>query len=124
MASPVRPQDVVGNTWNPKIGQDLGDGSLFTLLAIPTCLHDVMQFAGVQFVPKNGVGILSGWSTEKLADPTNWILTLPTSIPGKRVEIPINDPIDSSDQEGHWRAILGAAADFQSLVNRGEYEPA
>lgn len=106
--------------------RDLRDRSLFKLLSIPESLHDLMQFAEVQFAPKDGTGRLTVglWSQEKLSDPQSWVLTLPTNVPGKRVEIPINDPIDKDDPEGHWRAILAAAADFQSLVNRGEYEPA
>jgi hypothetical protein len=100
------------------------DSSLYKVLRIPECLHDVMTFVEVKFVPKDRVSTLSvfSWSQEKLADPTNWILTLPTNVPGKRVEIPINDPIDKEDPEGHWRAILGAAADFQALVNTGQYD--
>lgn len=100
-------------------------GSLFDLFDIPDCLRDVMCFAGVQFALKGGASIFSRaqWPVEKQKDPTNWILTLPTAKPGYRVEIPIDDPIDKNDPEGHWRAILGAAADFQYLVNSGEYEP-
>jgi hypothetical protein len=101
-------------------------GNLFKMLKIPACLHDVMEFAGVQFAPKNGDTLLklALRSHEWLSDPRNWLLTLPTNIPGKRVEIPINDPIDQSDPEGHWRAIIAAAADFQALVNTGQYNPA
>lgn len=101
-------------------------GNLLKLLKIPECLHDLMEFVGVQFAPKTGDRLLTlaTRSHEWLSDPTNWHMTLPTKIPGKRVEIPINDPIDKNDPEGHWRAILAAAADFQALVNTGQYEPA
>lgn len=114
------------NDWHTIPKPTIDDvGSVFKILKIPECLHDVMQFAGIQFAPKNRDGFLSlaARPYEWLANPTNWLLTLPTNIPGKRVEIPINDPIDKNDPEGHWRAIIGAAADFQALVNTGQYDP-
>ena len=103
---------------------DPNDGSLYKILGIPEALWDVMTFAEVKFAAKNKVGMLTiaQWPLEKQADPQSWILTLPTNIPGVRVEIPINDPIDKDDPEGHWRVILGAAADFQSMVNSGAYK--
>lgn len=93
------------------------DRSLYESLGIPECLHDLMAFAGVKFAPKSRFLI----EDNALVDPTCWILTIPCKVDGKRIEIPINDPIDKDDPEGHWRAILCAAADFQYLVNSGQY---
>lgn len=110
---------------NPALApRDTSDMSLFKSLDIPECLHALMDFAGVKFTPKGGGGVfaIAGWPAAKIGDPTNWILTMPCKIDGKRIEIPINDPIDQTDPEGHWRAIMAAAADFQYLVNSGQYE--
>lgn len=96
--------------------------NLFKLIGIPECLHDLMEFAGVQFVFKKSKTLFFAGS-EEMEKPTNWILTMPTNLGGQRVEIPINDPIDKDDPEGHWRAIIAAAADFQALVNTGQYNP-
>lgn len=113
MASPPSVKDV-----------PVDKGKIFEVLGVPECLHDVMEFAGVQFAPKTGDTLLalSMKPMEWLSDPTNWILTLPTNVPGKRVEIPINDPIDGRNPEAHWRVYLAAAADFQALVNTGQYK--
>jgi len=94
------------------------DRSLYKSLGIPECLHDLFAFAEVRFAPKPYADVL------RPDDPVCWILVMPCRTPGKRVEIPINDPIDKDDPEGHWRAILAAAADFQYLVNSGQYTPA
>lgn len=115
MASPPSVKDV-----------PVDKGKMFEVLGVPECLHDVMEFAGVQFAPKtrDTLLMLAMKPMEWLRDPTNWIMTLPCNIPGKRVEVPINEPIGGNDPEGYWRTYLAAAADFQALVNTGQYTPA
>lgn len=114
----VKPEDVLGNTWHTGC-TDLGDGSLFEILKIPPALRDLMNFVEAKFAPRKG-WIPSLASRESMANPGNWILTLPCTVPGKRVEIPLPAEIDKDDPEGHWRAILQAAADFRYLVISGD----
>ena len=102
----------------------IGDASIFRLLGVPECLHELMEFAGVRFRHKAKSGLallLSDDAYKKIGD---WIMCMPCSIHGKQVEIPLPDQISSTDPEGHWRAILAAAADFQYLINSGQYTPA
>jgi hypothetical protein len=103
-----------------KTGLEPSQLDIFHMIGVPECLHGLMEFAGVRFVYKLG-GVSFFLGSEAMMNPTNWILTLPCKVERRRVEIPINDPIDKDDPEGHWRAILGAAADFQFLVNTDQY---
>lgn len=97
---------------------DLDDGSLYKLFGIPPVLQDLMSFAGVKFRSTKPYSYV-----EAVKNTKGWIMILPCKIPGEQVEIPLPDEIDKEDPEGHWRAILGAAADFQALVNNGDYRP-
>lgn len=102
------------------------DHNLLELLGVPKELHDLCEFIELQFAHKDGflpiftkVDDFNEWRLRnKLSD---WRIILPCKLPGQRVELPLPDSIDEDDPLGHWRAILAAAADFQSLVNTGEY---
>lgn len=115
----VDPKDMIGNT-RPGAVLDSHDLSLYKRLGVPTALHDVMDFAGVQFRHRTkGVLMMLGFNTNDIESLDDWLLCMPVNIAGKRVEIPLPAMVHG---EEHWRAILAAAADFQYLVNSGQYE--
>lgn len=102
------------------------DKGLLEYFDIPAALHDLLDFIGAEFVHKDEFVpmFLANKSLVERRQATrldHWRLVLPCQVPGQRVEIPLPEVIDSSDPEGHWRAIIAAAADFQALVNTGEY---
>lgn len=99
-------------------------GALQTIcmhLGVPPALWDLFEFIGVRFRHRKArwaASMAMGW-----CERSDWILILPVKTPGHTVEIPLPAEIDKDDPEGHWRAILAAAADFQYLVNSGQYHP-
>lgn len=107
------------------------DERLLQHFGIPAELHDLLEFIGAEFAHKDAympvametltfTGSYAHWLERNRLD--HWRLVLPCKIPGQRVEIPLPEKIDATDPEGHWRAIITAAADYQALVNTGEYK--
>lgn len=94
---------------------------IYAFLGVPSALWDLFEFAGVLI--RNKKDLWPSSNMKPRVDLSEWVLVMPVKIPSHRVEIPLPAEIDKVDPEGHWRAILAAAADFQYLVNSGQYHP-
>lgn len=99
------------------------------MLGIPPALYDLLDFIDANFGRTDGRVLPVMLTAEDFkrftvrAGLAEWTLILPCRrFPNDRIEIPLPAYIDKKDPEGHWRAILAAAADFQSLVESGGYK--
>lgn len=108
------------------------DRNFLELLGVPKELYDLLEFIDARFGRTDGKAIpikltveaFKKWCDEGGGGLDKWTLVLPSRrYPDRRVEIPLPVEIDKDDPEGHWRAILAAAADFQALVETGQYDP-
>lgn len=105
------------------------DPPLLRYLCVPKTLWELFEFAQVKFGYVDGAIPVMVTAEEfgkwlektKLSD---WRIILLTKLSAFRVEVPLpEEGIDMSDPEGHWRYLLGVAADYQAQVNMGEIKP-
>lgn len=98
--------------------------SLFERLGVPEELWELMQFAGIGFrnVEVSHAAAMMGIHGDKIFDRLdNWVMVMPTQ--ERQIEVPLPHEISKDDPVGHWRALMAAGADFQYLVNSGQYTP-
>lgn len=110
-------QEQAREQWSGNLARRI---QVYEYLGVPEDLRDVFTFVEAEFVPVSGAGLmLSALSGQR--HETNlslWHLHLPTKL-GRPVIMPLPEKVED---EGHWRAIITAAADLQGMVNRGEYK--
>lgn len=98
---------------------------VFDFLQVPDDVRSLLRMYDAVLMPKSlGMSLgLTGFTAplgeKRETDYSRWHLHLPTRN-GNPVIMPL--PVTIED-EGHWKAIIAAAADLQGMVNRGEYRP-
>lgn len=92
---------------------------VFDFLQVPDDIRSMLKLYDAVLVPIGKISITAPLGATRETDFRHWHLHLPTRM-GKPVIMPLPEIIQD---QGHWRAIIAAAADLQGMVNRGEYKP-
>lgn len=94
---------------------------VFDFLQVPDDVRSLLRLYDAVLMPikRMDIGFTAPLGEKRETDYSRWHLHLPTRT-GNPVVMPLPEIVQD---EGHWKAIIAAAADLQGMVNRGEYRP-